>query len=137
MPLKWEECQKDEAEGDIRESQGERKVQPLLLALRIMELGQEPRNVSGLKKLRMRTTPRRQPAGKEGPQSYNHMELDADNNLNEPGNGYPSPTPPSPEPPEGNAALLTSWFQPMRLLRRAAAVPGLLTYGTYNKWRLF
>lgn len=131
MPLKWEELQKDEAEGDVRESQGVRKVQPLLLALRIMELGHEPRNVSGLKKLRTRTTPTSQPAGKQGPQSHNHTELDAANNVNEPGNGYPR------EPPERNAALLTSWFQPMRLLRRAAAVPGLLTYGAYNKWRLF
>ena len=55
------------------------------------------RNVGGFWKLGM--TSGHQPAQKQRPDFYDHLEMNSASNLNEPGNGF------SPEPPEKEAQL--------------------------------
>lgn len=72
-----------------------RKTQTATVSFEDGERTPQAKNVGGLWKLR--TTPLQEPAGRLGPQSYNHTDVNSANNLNQPGSKFsPSPTAPTP-----------------------------------------
>ena len=54
--------------------------------------------------LEAESSPQGQPARQKGPQSYNHMEMNSANNLNELQSGF------FPEPLDKNPVQLAPWF---------------------------
>lgn len=75
--------------------QSVRKTQTATVSFEDGERGSQAKNVGGLWKLR--TTPFQEPAGRPGPQSYNHIDINSANDLNQLGSKF-SPSPATPTP---------------------------------------
>lgn len=87
------------AEGEVRQIQSMRRMQtPMALKKEgpCIRAREQP--------LEAESSPQGQPARQKGPQSYNHMEMNSANNLNELQSGF------FPKPLDKNPAQLAPWF---------------------------
>ena len=98
-------CQREDlSEGwgrrEIREIWSLGKIQPTISGFE----GEWPQAWEDEQPLEAESSPQGQPARQKGPQSYNHMEMNSANNLNELQSGF------FPKPLDKNPAQLAPWF---------------------------